>query len=250
MTIPDFPLEDNSPPVLTALARLRGLPLPEPPQTVVFCPQEVLLRHAKKRWRGNRLAGFFGELYLLAKTKNRVAVAGRFGVGAPVVAVLLEEFAAWGVRQFVWLGVAGGLQPSLQTGDLLLVETAVRDEGTSHHYLPSDQPVAASAKLSAMVETAVQQASLPLKKGATWTTDAPYRETAAAVAHYQAQGVQTVEMETAAFFAVARYRQTEAAALLAVSDSLANGVWQPASNPKCAENNLKRALDVILQGDF
>ncbi len=245
-----FSLKFGSLPVLTAAARLRGLPLPEPPRMVVFCPQEVLLRHAKKRWRGKRVAGFFGELYLLAKTKSRIAVAGQFGVGAPVAGVLLEEFAAWGVKQFVWLGVAGGLQPALQSGDLVLVETAVRDEGTSHHYLPSDQPVAASPKLFAMVETAVHQTNLPLKKGATWTTDAPYRETAVAVAQYQAQGVQTVEMETAALFAVAHYCQTEAAALLAVSDSLANGVWQPASNPALAENNLKQALNVVVQVAF
>ncbi|VAW36263.1 Uridine phosphorylase [hydrothermal vent metagenome] len=243
-----FFLKFDSSPVLTAAARLRDLTLPEPPQTLVFCPQEALLRHARKRWRGRRVAGFFGETYLLAKTKNWVAVAGRFGVGAPVVGVLLEEFVAWGVKQFVWLGVAGGLQPALQSGDLVLVETAVRDEGTSHHYLPPDQPAAASPKLSEIVETAVCQANLPLKKGVTWTTDAPYRETAVAVAQYQAQGVQTVEMETAALFAVAHYCQTEAAALLAVSDLLVGGVWRPASTPKLAESHLKQALDAIVQG--
>ena len=98
------------------------------------------------------------------------------------------------MSEFVWLGIAGGVQPSLTCGDLVLVKTAVRDEGTSHHYLPAAAIVAASPALTERLETAVRAANLPLHIGPTWTTDAPYRETAAAVAHYQAQGVQTVEM--------------------------------------------------------
>jgi uridine phosphorylase len=242
-----FLAKNVSTPILTAVTRLQHLRLPEPPQLLIFCPQVTVLRHSVRRWRGKRVDGFFGEVYLLGKTKNRAAVAGQFGVGAPVVGVLVEEFAAWGVAEFIWLGIAGGLQPSLNCGDLVLVETAVRDEGTSHHYLPAAATVAASEELTTWVETAVRSTSLPLHKGPTWTTDAPYRETAAAVAHYQQQGVQTVEMEVAALFAVAPYRQKQAAALLAVSDSLANGVWQPASDPKRPERHLAQVLDAVVE---
>jgi len=243
----NFPTKDASSPVLTAVSRLQSLKLPTPPQRLIFCPQTAVLRHAVKRWRGKQIAGFFGEVYLLGKTKNRVAVAGQFGVGAPVVGVLVEEFAAWVVAEFIWLGIAGGLQPSLNCGDLVLVETAVRDEGTSHHYLPAAATVAASEELTTWVETAVRSTSLPLHKGLTWTTDAPYRETAVAVAHYQQQGVQTVEMEVAALLAVAQYCQKQAAALLAVSDSLADGVWQPASDPKRPERHLAQVLDAVVE---
>lgn len=246
MTISKSGSAYESPPVLTAVARLQHLKLPPPPELLIFCPQAALLRHAVKRWRGRQVAGFFGEVYLLGKTKNRMAVAGQFGVGAPVVGVLVEEFAAWGVVNFVLLGLAGGLQPSLAGGDLVLAESAVRDEGTSHHYLPPAPTVAASAALTDWVATAVRPTNLPLKKGATWTTDAPYRETAVAVTHYQQQNVQTVEMEAAALFAVAQYCQTQAAALLAVSDSLANGIWQPAPNPQLPERQLAQVLDAIV----
>ena len=192
------------------------------------------------------MVGFFGETYLLAKTKNWVGVSGQFGVGAPVIGVLVEEFAAWGVAEFALLGIAGGLQPTMQCGDLVLVETAVRDEGTSHHYLPAGPTVSASQTLCSVLETAVAQTNIPLHKGSTWTTDAPYRETAVAVAHYQQMGVQTVEMETAALFAVAQYWGAEAAALLAVSDSLASGIWQPADDSKLPESHLKQVLDVVI----
>ncbi|MAU00159.1 MAG: purine-nucleoside phosphorylase [Anaerolineaceae bacterium] len=247
MSFPNFPQKSKSPGLLTAVARLQHLRLPEPPKMVIFCPQTAVLRHAVKRWRGKRVDDFFGEVYLLGKTKNRVAVAGQFGVGAPVVGVLVEEFAAWGVAEFVWLGIAGGLQPSLNCGDLVLVETAVRDEGTSYHYLPPEAVASASPELMAWVETAVRPTNLPLHKGPTWTTDAPYRETAAAVSHYQQQGVQTVEMEVAAFFAVAQHCQKQAAALLAVSDSLAGGVWQPAVKPEQPVRHLTQAVDAVVE---
>ena len=241
-----FTADNGSPSLLTAVARLQNLKLPTPPELLIFCPQAALLRHAVRRWRGRRVDGFFGETYLLGKTNNRLAVAGQFGVGAPVIGVLVEEFAAWGVAQFVLMGIAGGLQPLLACGDLLLADTAVRDEGTSHHYLPPAAAVAASAALTAWVETAVSATNLPLNKGTTWTTDAPYRETAAAVAHYEQQGVQTVEMEVAALFAVAQHCQKQAAALLAVSDSLANGRWQPAPDSKRPERQLSLALDAVV----
>mgnify|MGYP002625973664 FL=1 len=107
--------------------------------------------------------------------------------------------------------------------------------------------MAASQELTAWLETAVRPTNLPLHKGPTWSTDAPYRETAAAVAHYQQQGVQTVEMEAAALFAIAQHCQKQAAALLAVSDSLANGVWQLAADPKRPERHLTQVLDAVVE---
>lgn len=247
MSFPNYPPNFDSPLLLTAAAQLEGKRLPSVPPWLIFCPQASVLRHAVRRWRGKQVPGFFGETYLLGKSDQQVAVAGGFGVGAPVVGVLVEAFVVWGVSRFVWLGIAGGLQPELRTGDLVLVETAVRDEGTSHHYLPSAPTVAASATLTESVAQAISQANLPGHKGATWTTDAPYRETAAAVTHYQQLGVQTVEMEVAALLAVASYCQKEAAALLAVSDSLAGGVWQTAVSPHLPEQRLTQALDGLVR---
>lgn len=247
MKFPNYPQIEGSPPLLTAVSRLKSEKLPPPPEMIIFCPQAALLRQAAKRWRGRRISGFFGDLFLLGKTKNRAAVVGQFGVGAPVVGVLAEEFAAWGAEKLILMGLAGGLQPALRSGDLVLAETAVRDEGTSHHYLPPSVTVAASETLSAWVATAVHAANLPFTRGATWTTDAPYRETAVAVAHYQQQNVQTVEMEAAALFAVAQHCQIQAAALLAISDSLAGGSWQPAADPKLPERSLIHGLDAILE---
>jgi purine-nucleoside phosphorylase len=68
---------------------------------------------------------------------------------------------------------------------------------------------------------------MPYATGPTWTIDTPYRETVAEARHYQQAGVMTVEMEAAAVFAVAAYRGVAAAAAFAISDSLADLVWDP-----------------------
>jgi hypothetical protein len=96
MSFPNYPPNFDSPPLLTAAAQLEGKRLPSAPPWLIFCPQASVLRHAVKRWRGRRVPGFFGETYLLGKSEQQVAVAGGFGVGAPVVGVLVEAFAGVG----------------------------------------------------------------------------------------------------------------------------------------------------------
>lgn len=248
MPVPNFLTKFSSQVILTAAARLRNRRWSAAPELVIFCPQPAVLQHAKRRWRGRAVSGFFGESYLLQKTGGTVGVTGQFGVGAPVMGVLVEEMAVWGVRNFLLLGLAGGLQPTLQAGEVVLAETAVRDEGTSHHYLPPAERVAADAALVQRLQTVFAQAAVSVQTGRTWTTDAPYRETQAELAHYAAQGVLTVEMETAALLAVAQHVGAAAAAVFVVSDSLAGGVWQPAPDAKLVDKQLIQTLDLIVEG--
>lgn len=247
MPVPNLLTKFSSPVILTAAARLQNRRWSTPPEFVIFCPQPAVLQHAKRRWRGRAVSGFFGESYLLQKTGGTIGVTGQFGVGAPVMGVLVEEMAVWGVTNFLLLGMAGGLQPSLRAGDVVLAETAVRDEGTSHHYLPPSDTVAADGELVRRLQAVFTQAGIPLQTGRTWTTDAPYRETQAELAHYAAQGVLTVEMETAALLAVAQHVGASAAAVLVVSDSLAGGEWVPALDTKVVDQQLIQALDTIIE---
>ena len=105
-------------------------------------------------------------------------------------------------------------------GDIVVCDRAIRDEGTSHHYLPPDTYAHASPAATARLVDALQATGTPHSVGTSWTTDAPYRETIAEVQHYQAEGVLAVEMEAAALFAVAAYRGVEMGALLTISDTL------------------------------
>jgi uridine phosphorylase len=166
-------------------------------------------------------------VHALDRTDGRVGVVGRFGIGAPAAAVVVEELIALGVREIVTVGVAGSLRPDLLVGDVVVADEAIRDEGVSHHYLPTDHPALADPYLSDRIEYALAAARLRPCRGVTWTIDAIYRETVAEARHFAEHGALCVEMEVAALFAIAIVRRLPLAAVLCISDSLAGAEWDP-----------------------
>lgn len=248
MSFPNNPQKYDQPGILTAvkMAEYRGQKRPSPPNTMILAYQTPLLHHAVKSQKGKKVAGFPGETYLLQKTDGQVGIAGQFGVGAPMTAILVEDLAAWGARRFVIIGLAGAISSDLRPGDVVAASKALRDEGTSHHYLPSEQYVAASLELTAVVQQALAQQNISFATGPVWSTDAPYRETAVEVAQYQQEGILTVDMEAAALFAVAEYRGLAATAVFCISDSLTDGRWQPAADRKVMERRLFDIFDALI----
>jgi uridine phosphorylase len=150
------------------------------------------------------------------------------GFGAPTAVMTLEELIALGVSRFVNLGTAGGLQETMQVGDIVVCDRAIRDEGTSYHYLPDAKYACASPALTQALCAAIAARGLPVRIGTSWTTDAPYRETTEEIRRYRAEGVATVEMEASALFAVGEYRGVSVAAIFAVSDILSENGWASA----------------------
>ena len=148
-------------------------------------------------------------------------------MGAPMAVLLLEQLIALGARQFLYLGFCGALAPSYRIGDLFMPVQAVREEGTSYHYLPAEVLPCASPQVQAALQAQAHLLQLPVRQGPIWTTDAPYRETPQKIRQLQEAGVHAVDMEMAALFAVAQYRGCEVGALLVVSDECYHAVWQP-----------------------
>lgn len=234
MPIPKHPPKHESPALFEPIDHytyFRGLgltPEGDPPEGVIFCYQRSLLRHIIASEPITPQPCIVGRLYPLPSTGGRVAVGAEFGIGSPVAAMLLELLVAMGARRFISIGTAGGLQPDLQIGDLTVCTAAVRDEGVSHHYLPDPATAAQPDPALTAQFAASLAASGPIAgHGPTWTTDAPFRETRAEIAHFQREGVLTVEMEAAALFAVAAVRRVPLAAGLVVSDVLASPDWNP-----------------------
>jgi uridine phosphorylase len=157
--------------------------------------------------------------------RGRRLLVTRLPVGAPVTAMTVEELGSLGVKQFLILGIAGGLGPDLSLGDLVLCTKAVRDEGTSHHYLPNSMYAYPDRTLTRSLHKTIEQLGISYAMGPTWTIDAPYRETREEVRAYREAGVITVEMEASALFAAAKKRGIRAAAIFAVSDMLADEGW-------------------------
>lgn len=146
-------------------------------------------------------------------------------VGAPMAAVQLERMIALGGRKFVACGGAGALTPETAVGHLTVPTSAVRDEGTSYHYLPPSREVAASAAGVAAIEATLQAHAVPYTRSKTWTTDAVFRETRAKIEQRRAEGCLTVDMEASAWFAVAQHHGVDFAQILYCGDDLSGDEW-------------------------
>lgn len=147
------------------------------------------------------------------------------GVGAPLAGAFLDELIALGCRKFIACGGAGVLDREIALGHLIIPVSAVRDEGTSYHYLPPSREVAASVEAVKAIEAALQRHDIPYTLGKTWTTDAIYRETTAKILRRREEGCLTVEMEAAAFFAIAQFRGVQFGQILYGGDDLSGEVW-------------------------
>jgi purine-nucleoside phosphorylase len=215
--------------------------------SAVLIYQKSALAHTLKRCRGGRVPGLFAEVSVLKKTSQRVAVAGNFGIGAPAVAVVLEELKVLGVRRCIAVGLAGALQANLLAGSVVVATQAVRDEGVSAHYLPPDQSASASKLLSSQLIEALNGRSVAHAAGEVWTTDAPYRELCSQVRQHQQNGVLAVEMEAAALFSVGETLGIEIACGLVIADSLADCTWQPPHDMAGINRSLHLLIDVAIE---
>lgn len=147
------------------------------------------------------------------------------GVGAALGAAYLENLIAFGAKKFIACGGAGVLNAEMAVGHLVIPEAAVRDEGTSYHYLPAARDVMADPAGVQAIKQTLEKHDLPYVIGKTWTTDGIYRETKERIARRKAEGCITVEMEASAFFAVAQFRGVQFAQLLYGGDDVSGDVW-------------------------
>lgn len=147
------------------------------------------------------------------------------GVGSPMAAGLMEEAIAAGGRCFVACGGAGAVLPGLALGHVVIPTSAVRDEGTSYHYLPPSREIELDGDVASVLESVVADHGVPYEKGRTWSTDAPYRETPGRIAQRRDEGCLTVEMETAALAAVARFRDVRFGQYLYAGDDVSGESW-------------------------
>lgn len=220
------------------------------PEAVILSYQRSLFDQVCANHRVVPAEGYFSnELRYLEDEGGRIAIAGNFGVGSPAAAVMLEELIAFGARRFVSVGTAGSLCGDLPPGSLVVCDSALRDEGTSYHYLPGGGLVYPSESLTLRLRAALESRGLAFRSGASWTTDAIYRETASEVVQHAAKGALVVEMEAAALFAVARFRSCLIAACFSVSDTLAELAWRPEFHAETTAEGLESlfgaALDVL-----
>lgn len=204
-------------------------PLPDMPECAVVTFFQDVIDHFVEQGVAHEIYALRSEMgrhpiYVHEVQGQRVALFHP-GVGAPLAAGMLEEAIALGCRRFVACGGAGVLDRNLAAGHLVVPTAAVRDEGTSYHYLPPQRDAHPAASALHAIEATLQRRRVDYITGKTWTTDAIYRETRPRMARRRAEGCVTVEMEAAALFAVAEFRQVTLGQILYGGDNLDGDEW-------------------------
>jgi uridine phosphorylase len=159
--------------------------------------------------------------------------------------ILLEEMAAFGVERVLFLGYCGSLRGEVRIGDVLLPDRALREEGTSYHYLEEGQPALPDLRFQEALLSLLSRGGVGLRRGTIWTTDAPYRETSEKVARYRKDGILGVEMEMAAAFVFGMVRKISIGALLLVSDQLSESGWRQGFSSRDLKRTRERVLSTL-----
>jgi uridine phosphorylase len=188
-----------------------------------------------------------GDLYVLTESAGSTGIIGNFGFGAPVAVTLSEVLIALGVKRIINIGVAGTLQKHIDIGDIVVCDKAIRDEGTSHHYLHPATYAYPHQELTDRINEIIDKNAIKHFIGPSWTIDAPYRETIAEVSKYQEQGILTVEMEASALFALGTHRNVEVGAIFTISDSLADLKWRPEFQSERTIKGLEKIFEISLK---
>jgi uridine phosphorylase len=223
----DIPLLEYDPsPAVIEPSRHRGAT--DFPERLVMCFFREQIAELVEAGEATRLTSFDSEdgtrdIYLTAGDGAPLALMHP-GVGAPFAA-MLEEAIACGVRRVIVCGGGGVLDKDIAVGHLLVLQDAVRDEGTSFHYLPPGRRVAAHPQAVAALRGVLERRGIPYLCTTSWTTDAFYRETPAKVRLRRQEGCLCVEMEAAALFAVAQFRQVVLGQLLYAGDDVSGLDW-------------------------
>jgi uridine phosphorylase len=209
--------------LLREARRQKTLPVADVPTICVLDPDGDLVDylHASGQAQPHRAwACYHTRLDTFVQQDITYGIVGRV-VGAPFAVLVAEELFASGCRLIISITSAGQITKLGKPPYFVLIERALRDEGTSYHYLPPASYSTLRPELADMVLAAWGDDAVVLHRGASWTTDAPFRETETAIAAARAAGILAVEMEAAALYALAMAKQQDIICFAHVTNQMA-----------------------------
>jgi uridine phosphorylase len=229
MDMPSAPLLEFDPEPRAILNPRVKLPMEDVPHRWVLCFFQDVLGDLEKNGTLRPVAHLRSEMgpnpvYLLEQDGARLMVMHP-GVGAPLAVGFMEEAIAAGGRNFIACGGCGVLDREIAVGHPVVITSAVRDEGTSYHYLPPSRELSASPAAVDALEAVLRGHNVNYRLGKSWTTDAIYRETPARRAKRHEEGCLVVEMEASAFFALAQFRGVTCGQLVYGGDLVSPEGW-------------------------
>lgn len=209
--------------MLREARRQRRLPAGKVPSVCLLDPDGDIVRYITRRNLAERSASwacYHTELWETDCSDTRVGVVGN-AVGAPFAVLIAEEVFASGCELLISVTSAGKVAADLPIPSLILINRALRGDGTSNAYLPPAAAIDADPDLINAVTHSLERAHIPATTGTTWTTDAPFRETATALTGANEQGALAVEMEASALYAFAAAKKQPVICFAHVTNSMA-----------------------------
>ena len=209
--------------ILRVARRQKGLSPAVVPNVCVLDPDGDIVRYLKRSGRARRdeaWACYHSELYRATEADVELGVVP-CAVGASYAVLIAEQLFASGCRLLISVTSAGRLLELRPPPYFVLIERALRDEGTSYHYEPPADFSHASAQLLDALAGAFAGLNIAVERGGTWTTDAPFRETEDAIAAMKSKGLLAVEMEAAALYAFSRARDRPVICFAHVTNEMA-----------------------------
>ena len=201
----DEPSVFTSENLLREARRQKGVPEQPVPEMCILDPDGDLVDYLRATGRAQQhpaWACYHTTLFTWEQDGIRFGIIGR-AVGAPFAVLVAEELFVSGCQLLISITSAGQLVTLGQPPYVVLIDRALRDEGTSYHYLPPAPYSRLHPRLHELIGERWDQSRLPLYTGGSWTTDAPFRETEAMLAWGREQGLLAIEMEAAALYALA-----------------------------------------------
>jgi uridine phosphorylase len=209
--------------LLREARRQKLIPEAAVPEICVLDPDGDILRVLRREGRASPSAAwacYHTDLYEFDYEEARYGIIA-CAVGAPFAVLLAEQLFVSGCRFLVSVTSAGQIVARGPPPYFVVIDRALRDEGTSYHYLPPADFVSADPVLIDAAMTALKERQLRAYRGAAWTTDAPFRETVGAIERCRARGILAVEMEAAALYAFAQARRQPVLCLAHVTNQMA-----------------------------
>ncbi|MCP5528620.1 MAG: nucleoside phosphorylase [Verrucomicrobiales bacterium] len=195
--------------LLRETRRQKSLPAGDVPKVCILDPDGDIVGHLLKSHQAERdrvWACYHTSLYRFERAGYSLGIIG-CAVGGPFAVLLAEQLFVSGCELLLSVTSAGQIAPVRTPPYFVLIQKALRDEGTSHHYLPPTKYVSLLPEVDGPLLTALSQFTPAVERGAAWTTDAPYRETEEAIKFARTEGVLAVEMEAASLYAFAQARR-------------------------------------------
>lgn len=209
--------------LLREARRQKGLATASVPSICVLDPDGDIVCRLKANGQArvaNDWPCYHTELYTFTVATQVVGIVG-CAVGAPFAVLIAEELFASGCHFLISITSAGQITLAGKPPYFVVIDRALRDEGTSYHYTKPSEYSEAEPQLVAVAERALRSNGVNVITGSSWTTDAPFRETEEAIVAARSKGILAVEMEAAALYAFAHATNKNVLCLAHVTNTMA-----------------------------